>query len=194
MLIDLSSFPGTVDNDRFAMYRPLFRGFIRLPKHPSLHARRLEPRDDGGTQRKEGSHVRHIRVVPHEQTVLVRFLEAGRGVPSIDAYIAIVCSRGVSDLLRLDGALTLTGKLAFSGRLHVQGVGSAEAVEGPVGAVELSGQSFVGIIGEDDCVCAGASMEGRNYDFWISPLHARKQDQGRTDSCHILCNCPGMRL
>ena len=91
MLINLSSFPGAVDKDRFAMFRALFWGFIRLPKHPSLHPRRLVTRDNGGTQRKEGSNVCHVRVVPHQQTVLVGFFEASCGIPGIDAYVAIVC-------------------------------------------------------------------------------------------------------
>ena len=80
-----------MDNDRFTMFRALLWGFIRLPKHPSLHTRRLVARDDGGTQRKEGSNVCHVRVVPYKQTVLVGFLEACRGIPGIDAYVAIVC-------------------------------------------------------------------------------------------------------
>ena len=87
----MTSFPGTVDKDRLAMFRALFWGFIRLPKHPSLHTCRLVARDDGGTQGKEGSNVCHVRVVPHKQTVLVGFLEACRGIAGIDAYVAIVC-------------------------------------------------------------------------------------------------------
>ena len=91
MLIEMSSFPGTVDKDWFAMFRALFWGPIRLPKYPSLHTGRLVARDDGGTQRKEGSNICHVRVVPHEQTVLVGFLEACRRIPGIDTYVAIVC-------------------------------------------------------------------------------------------------------
>lgn len=43
--------------------------------------------------------------------------------------------------------LGLTGVLAVGGWLHVEGVGCAEAIEGPVGVVELSGQGFAGVIG-----------------------------------------------
>ena len=28
--------------------------------------------------------------------------------------------------------------------------------------VELPGEGFVGVVGEDDCVCPGAGVEGRN--------------------------------
>ena len=101
MLTDMISFPGTVNNDGFAMFRALFWGFIRLPKHPSLHARGLVPRDEGGTQCKEGSNVCHVRVVPHEQTILVGFFEACRGVPGIDAYVAVVCGLVVRVILLL---------------------------------------------------------------------------------------------
>lgn len=70
--------------------------------------------------------------------------------------------------------LALTGILAIGGRLHIKGVGCAEAVEGPVRAVELSGQGFAGVVGEDDGICACAGMEGRNWDYRVS-LMKREQ-------------------
>ena len=72
------------------MLRPRPRRLIRLPKHPRLHARRLVARNDGRTQREEGPDIRHVRVIPHEQTVLVGLFEAGRRVPGVDAHVPIV--------------------------------------------------------------------------------------------------------
>lgn len=87
----LRSFESTVNNNGFAIFRTLIRRFIRLPKHLRLHARRLIGRNSGFAHGKEGSNVRHVGVVPHEQTVLVAFVEVWRVIPDVDAYVAIIC-------------------------------------------------------------------------------------------------------
>ena len=49
---------------------------------------------------------------------------------------------------------------AVGGWGHGEGVCFAEAVEGPVGVVELSRERFRGVVGEDGDVFAGAGGEG----------------------------------
>lgn len=87
----LRSFPSTVNNNGFTILRALIWRFIRLPKHLRLHARRLIGRDDRFAHRKEGPDIRHVGVVPHEQTVLIAFIEVWRVIPDVDAYVTIIC-------------------------------------------------------------------------------------------------------
>ncbi len=55
-------------------------------------------RDERAAKRKPGSLIRHVRVVPHQQAVLVSFAESCRSEPGIDAYGAVVCVSDVSDM------------------------------------------------------------------------------------------------
>ena len=57
------------------------------------------------------------------------------------------------------GGLLLTGKLTLGGRLHVQRVCLAKAVDGPVCIVELARESFAGVVGQDDGVGVAAGVE-----------------------------------
>lgn len=73
-----------------AILRALTRRFVRLPKYLRLHPGRFVSRNDRGAQREKGSYIRHVRVVPHKQAVLVAFTEARRSETGIDPYIAVV--------------------------------------------------------------------------------------------------------
>ena len=61
-----------------------------------------------------------------------------------------------------EGGKALTGELALRCRRHSQRVDIAEAVEGPVSLVELAHERFVGVVGQDGGVGAGAGVEGRD--------------------------------
>ena len=80
-----------MENDSGATIRTVRRRFIRLPKHPVLQPRRLVPGHEGRAEREPRPHVRHIRVVPHEQAILVAFAEPRRRETSINAHVAINC-------------------------------------------------------------------------------------------------------
>ena len=88
----LSSLIGPSNNDGCAIGRSLGWCFIRLPKHPILHSRRLVSRYERWTKCKIRSDIRHVLIIPHEQAVLVSFAESCRGEACVDAYTAIVCA------------------------------------------------------------------------------------------------------
>ena len=80
-----------MDNDGGAIFRTLGWRLIRLPKHPVLQPRRLMSSYERRANREERSLVRHVRVVPHEQPVLVTLAEPRSRQTGVDAYAAIIC-------------------------------------------------------------------------------------------------------